>query len=365
MSVIRGEQWKLAYAPETKNNLGSGTYAGYTSYGTSPLTQYYTHQFGILQSATLPDPQMDFVPIWGLGTSSYRNPYVIYRGKQALNCSLSDFMLIDGTPIRWAFGGITEGTFGGITTHNIYEEQNTLDSLSMHATYVNCDTGATVLMRRWYGGKVNRAVFSAREEDFLKMSCDINFIKYGFVDDGTGSSLPGYDSNIQDINPVINCDQPYLFSYGSLTLDGHPFARVRAFRLTVDNGLQAKYYLNSTNQIVRLPYEYRESRRTYKLSVDIDIEDAQLYREVVAQGVDYNSSYTGFQTIFTMTRGSSDYIQFIMPANTPGCAGNAMGCFIASAPHNISSNDQLVTVSLDILVRQVGVTVSDIISSYP
>jgi hypothetical protein len=355
MSVIRGEQWKLAYASEASSG-----------YGVDPGTAYYTHQFGIVQSATMPDPAMDFVPIWGLGTNSYRNPYVIYRGKQSLNCSISDFMLIDGTPLRWAIGSIT--SYGTSSPYVHYTtEKNTLDSFSMHTTYVNCDTGAWVLMRRWHGGKMTRATFSAREEDFLKMSCDIVFKGYSFKDDGTGFALPGYNTDIADISPTIDCDEPYLFSYGALLLYGDPFARVRAFRLSVDNGLQAKYYLNSTNQTTRLPYEHRESRRTYKLSVDIDIEDAKIYRDLVAMGTDFKNAslYSGFNVRLTMTRGTNDYIMFDLPHTSPTCGGDSQGCFIVGAPHNINSSDQLVTVTSDILVRSAYIEVSDNISSYP
>jgi hypothetical protein len=42
-----------------------------------------------------------------------------------------------------------------------------------------------------------------------------------------------------------------------------------------------------------------------------------------------------------------------------------MGCLIKAAPHNISTSDNLVGVTLDILARNCSVVVVDAVSSYP
>lgn len=365
-SPIRGEMWQLGYGIES-------------TYGATGTT--CSSIFGVVQSATLPDPANDLKPFWGLNTVSNRNVYITYRGKQSMQMSLGEFMVIQGDVLGLPIGA---ASVSGSYVHN-FSQAITLPSLTVGAEYVDAG-GSAALYRRWYGGKMGRATYSAREEGFLMMSCDMLFNGYGYRDfPGTGGSAPagnltgatttGYDATIPVMTLDNPCDEPYLFSYGALTLDGYPFARVKSFRLSVDNGLQPKYYVATrTDSAQRVPYEIREGRRSYSLSVETDIErdneGMRIYRELMAIG-EYSNVYKGFVTTFTMTRkrsgsASMDTITFTMPGDgTAACGGNAQGCLIKSAPHNINSNDALVSVNMDIMVRSASITVADGNSTYP
>jgi len=340
---IRGESWELAYAVE-------GTY------GDDPGTASYTNTFGIVQNATLPDPEIEFQPFYGQSTSNVRNWYIAYKGRMNLAMSIPDILLLDGRPLRWPLGSVSTGA-GPPYTHTI-SEATTLDSIAVHAKYVDAD-GNTELLRRFLGGKVNRATYTATEGGFLTMSMEEILFK-NLSNNQTGENF--YAAGVAETAGVYPTTEPYLFSYGSLQLAGTEFARVRDFRLSVDNACEAKYYV--TNDAVnQLPYEHREGRRTYSMSVTTDIEDSSLYKELIRMG-SYSAVYTGFQVILTFTRGSNDTITFTTPPSTPAVGGDAMGCLIRSAPHNIVS-DPLVAVQLNILCRSLSVVVVDAIATYP
>jgi hypothetical protein len=345
-AVWRGEKFHLAFCPEIV-------------YGIDPGTANYTNVFGVVETATLPDPLIDFMPIYALGTASNRNWYITYKGRIGIVGSIPEIWLLNGYPLYLPIGTVTT-TGTGPYTHTI-NESTTLKSISIHVT--NLDSNNNVaLMRRYFGGKVNRAGFEAREGDFLKMSLDeITFINLTHNQFGE----PFYSSGVADISNYISypTTQPYLFSYGSLSLAGTTFARVRAFRLDVDNGMEPKYYVTNGAAASQLPYEYREGRRTYRLSCTIDVEDSSFYKELVRQGT-YTSVYKGFQTELVFTRGANDTITFTTPPSAPAAGGDQMGCLIRSSPHPITT-DPVVSTTLDILCRSLKIVVVDSIATYP
>ena len=417
---IRGEMWKLAYAPEA-------------TYGTDPGTIYYVNVLGVVQTGVMPDPEIELWPIWALGTASKRNWYITYKGKITLAGSIPDVWLLNGASMRWPIGvcgtvgadvsggggstlsedsarGAITITIASITgyaandyiqvdigsnaevrqitnisgniltlnyplsyahssgatcnevtvpyTHTIIEA-NTLDSLAMHLTINDAD-GNIELMRRFLGGKVNRATYVATEGEQLRMSFDeLVFIDWAHNQSGE----PKYNSDIADITPSYPTTEPYLFSYGALSLAGTSFARIRAFRLEVTNNAEAKYYVNYVAGISQLPTEYREGRREYRLSCTVDIEDASLYKDLIRQGT-YSAIYKGFQTLLVFTRGSNDTITFTIPSTIPAAGGNAMGCLIRSAKHNIV-DAPLVSTDLDIISRNLQIVVVDAVPVYP
>ena len=343
--VIRGETFKLGWSPES-------------SYGIDPGTSAYTRVFGVVQSATMPDPVIDFQPFWTLGTASSRNWYIAYKGKMVLSGSIPDIILLDGRILSLGIGNVSNSS-GSPYTHTI-TESTTLPSIALHVTYDD-SSGTVKLMRRFFGGKVSRMTIEASEGDFLKCAMD----EIAFVDwshDQAGE--PKYASGVADVTLSYPTSQPYLFSYGSLSLGGTTFARIRNFRLEISNNLEPKYYITTTavgsNQ---LPYEYREGHREYRLAVTVDIEDASLYKELIRQGT-YSTVYKGFQFIATFTRGVNDTITMTMPTTTPAAGGDAMGCLITRAPHNIVT-DPVVSVPLDIIGRNLGIVVVDSNTTYP
>lgn len=344
-TVIRGETWKLGYAIET-------------TYGTDPGTANYTNMFGVVQTATLPDPVIDFMPLWMLGNASKRNWYITYKGRIALAASIPDIWLLDGRPLRFPIGTVSTIGSSPPYTHTI-SEAFTLSSIALHATLYDSD-GTVKLNRRFLGGKVGRASISGAENDFLKMSFDeVQFINLAHDQSGE----PYYSATVADISPTYPTTEPYLFSYGSLSLAGTEFARIRNFRLDISNNLEPKYYITD-NAIYQLPYEYREGRREYTLATTIDIEDASLFKELVRQGT-YSSIYKGFQVIIQFTKSADDYIKLTIPSSTPSAGGDAMGCLIRTAPHNIMSTEAIVNVPLTIIGRALGIEVKDSLATYP
>lgn len=344
-SIIRGESWKFAYQPET-------------TYGVDPVSGYI-NVFGVVQTATMPDPAIDYQPFWGQGTSSARNWYVAYKGRISLTGSIPDVILLDGKPLVYPIGNVvtTSAVTSGYYTHTI-TEATTLNSIALHLTYVD-SAGTVQLMRRYLGGKVGRATIEASEGDFLRMSVDdIQFINLYHSQSG----YTYYSSNVAAVTPVYPTTQPYLFSYGSLTLGGTVFARIRNFRLSISNNLEAKYYITGSGVINHLPYEHREGRREYQLTCTIDIENAALFRELVAMGT-YTNIYKGFQVSIAFTRGTNDSIIMTMPASTPAAGGDAMGCLVQTAPHNIVQ-DPVVSVPLTIITRNLQIVVNDTVFSY-
>ena len=336
---IRGEMWRLGWCPEV-------------TYGVEPSVAgtLYNNFFGVVQDATLPDVQTDFQPFYGLGTSSVRNWYVMYRGKQTMSGSISNFLMLDGNCLYLAFGGTSAAPV----------EANILPSFSLHAGYVDAN-GATSLRRRFHGGKVNRMTISASEGGFLTSSID-EMLFSAYTQNATASTaFPSASATyvaLTDIPNVSagagNCHQPWLFSQGSLSLWGTTFARVRNFRLSVNNACQPKYYITDTGAD-QLPYEIREGKRDYAMSCTIDIEDSSIYNELISQGVNAAGNMTGFQTIISFTRADGDHIVLTSPAGAPACGGDANGCFIRQAPHNIATGENLLGVPLTVMMRSVSV----------
>jgi len=348
-TVLRGERFKLAFAHESV-------------YGADPGTANYTNFFGVVQTATLPDPLLDVTPIYALGTASNRNWYVAYRGRISIGGSIPDIWLLDGRMLYMAIGNIVVTSGSNPYTHTIVET-TALPTVSVHATHLNSD-GDIVLMRRWHGGKVNRMTIEASEGDFLKASIDdIQFV--GTTHNQNGETY--YSADVADINPTYPSTEPYLFCGGSLSLAGNEFARVRNFRLEISNSLEAKYYIQkSDNECSRLPYEHREGKREYRFSCTIDASDAQLFKELVRMGT-YNDTYKGFVLSIQFRRGSdpNDSITITSPASgVASSGGDAMGCLIRTAPHNIM-DAPVVSVPVDILLRNLKIEVIDALASYP
>lgn len=339
---IRAEQWRLAYAVES-------------SYGVDPSTggTGYTNFFGVVQEATLPDVQTDFQPFYGLGTESKRNWYVMYRGKQTMSGSISNFLLINGAVLYLPIGG----------TSAVPAEDVTLPSISLHAGYVNA-TGGASLRRRFHGGKVNRMTISANEGGFLTCSID-EMLFSSYTHNSTGGPTASYAAitDIPAASAIYTCDQPWLFSGGTLSLWGTDFARVRNFRLSINNGCQPKYYITDDGAD-QLPYEIREGKREYSLSATIDIEDSSIYAELLNQGCSGQGTgnMVGFVTEIAFTRADGDSITLTSPAGATGsygtCGGDSQGCFIRSAPHNITTGDNLLGVPITVLMRSLGITIT-------
>jgi len=417
---VRGENWALSFAPEV-------------TYGTSQATAYLVSTFGVVQTATMPDPEIDWASIWALGNASYRNFYINYRGKLTLSGSVPDIWLLNGAPMHFPIGRVsTTGTdaetgagtlngahAAGVTsiilsdaagyendeyiqidvnsatttaevrkitsiagaptlvvdypllyshltaaacneviapyTHIIHETSQ-LGSLSMQHEMFDA-SGNSELIRRWSGGKVGRATYTASEGEQLRMSLDEMIFRSVAVDE---------DAGIAAATLQYPTTEPYIFSYGALTLWGTEFARVKSFSLEVSNNLEPKYYVTDDANDY-LPYEIIEGRREYRLGVTIDITDSTMFDELVKygtnQGVAVDGLFKGFDASMVLTRAASDTITFTLPPSSAAAGGDAQGCFIRSAPHNLVGDPQ-VAIDLDIIARSAQITVVDSVNNW-
>jgi len=346
--VIRGEAWKMAYAAES-------------SFGVDPGTGNYTNVFGVVQTANMPDPTISFQSFWGMTNASNRNWSITYPGPLQLQGSIPDIVLLDGRPLIYPIGGVINSGAGPTYTHTI-TESGTLNSIAMHLSQYGSDNNVK-LMRRFLGGKINRATISASEGDYLRYSVDeVDFIN--FTHDQAG--YPYYSASVADITPSYPSTSPYYFSMGSLSLDGTVFGRIRNFRLAISNSADAKYYISDVGGNL-LPYEYREGQRTYQMTCQIDLEDAALYKELLQMGT-YSNVYKGFAVIITFTRAAgTDTITMTMPWNSgtgiPGSGLDNMGCLFQSMPYNVMQ-DPVVSTQATITGRNLGIVVVDSIAAY-
>ena len=261
-------------------------------------------------------------------------------------------------------------------------------------------------VRRYVGGMVNTMTLSADEGEMLRCSWDnVNFLDMvhnqrlnvvttpkatSALIDPTAEAgatnnvgIGGDRPRIAGTSPAnlghatYPTTEPYYFSQGELTFFGQTFARVRSFRLDVNNNIEPRFYINSdgTNRIVS---DMQEQRREWRMTATIAMEDATasststaktLWRELILEG-EYGSGMQGFDMVMTFTRGVDDTIVIKSPGNaTTNNAGSgtgfgAQGCFIVSAPHNIGAESPL-SLDVEILVRDVSIVCTDSVGVYP
>ena len=217
------------------------------------------------------------------------------------------------------------------------------------------------------------------------------------------NQLPG-DGSTTALDAIANSHnassttEPYYFSRGSLKFNGNEFARVRNFSLSITNNEEPRYYISKRFGRNRGPSELREQQREYTLTVDVAVPDTAthgasstintatgLFRELLLEGdygTDANPNMKGITARLEFLRGTNDRIVIDMPgidegttlanggvgAGTAGTSsaegGNNQGLFIRTAPHSITG-DNPMQVSLDMLVRNLKITIEATIPVYP
>lgn len=149
MSKYRTERWEISYAKEL-------------TYGEAPDgTKTATHQFGVFQEATLPNPSFDHQGYW------YQNPaarhyYAAYKGKATSTGSIGNIILLSGAPVflpiaeSIASTGTDTGVGGstlngahaaGLTTLTVVSGTGYADG-----DYIQVDTGASAEVRQIVSG---------------------------------------------------------------------------------------------------------------------------------------------------------------------------------------------------------------------
>jgi hypothetical protein len=239
----------------------------------------------------------------------------------------------------------------------------------MQISVVNKDSDlTTALMRRYIGCKVGRTAFNASEGTELKCGWDEILARtMAFKDAALSTTAPFYSANIAAPTVSFPATAPYYFSQGALTYAGVSWCRVKDFSLEASNNLEAKYYICSTSVENRVPYELREGRKDYSLRMTVDVTDANFFVDLCRMGTGtrgVGSTFSGFDCSLVFTRGANDTITFTLPGTAAAAGGDSQGCFLRRAPHNIEEAP-LVSVPLDIVSRNLKITIVDSIMVYP
>lgn len=205
----------------------------------------------------------------------------------------------------------------------------------------------------------------------------------------TNTVAPNFMKNIRVT------EQPYFFSTVSLTFHGEAIARFRRFTLTMDNGLDPRYYITQNDAASprdnrQILTEILEGRRNISFGGSLDLDDdgsaaypvsssptdASFLRYLLNQG------FTGADVrdqnlmkgigITIELRQVSDYsastydkIKFHIGPNPLGNTVNAgdvddVGMIIRSAPHNIPAPPSIhVPVDIDGMASSVFIEIMD------
>ena len=357
---------------------------------------------GVYESVQVPDLVPEFMPKYFLKSNNDRNWSYIYRGRQTFNGSLPNFILLNGFPLRFALGKVVTTSVATVHTHKISEEAE-LPSMTWNLQLQDSDkNSANNFIRRYVGGIVNRATISANEGEMLRMGWDdVQFLDLVHnqtkmvapVDISRSSAAliqPGVAGGAATSDIVYPETEPYFFSNGELKFFGITFARVRNFRIEINNNIEARYYIRKQTADRRGPSEFLEQQREYTMTVALGMEDTQLdesvartiWKELILEGnykaYGTSGALTGFNMELIFTRGPNDYIKIVSPykndvatvastSSVPATLSSKFeeqGCFFRRASHNVEQESP-IQVDGEIIMRNLGVSIVDAIATYP
>ena len=279
--------------------------------------------------------------------------------------------------------GAGGGTCNEVTSPYTHVITETVDLSGITWLVKNTDsseTAANAWLRRYFGGKIGQATITAEEGGTLRMSWE----SAPFLDMNHNQYISGstevnkYDASIKASTVEYPTTEPYYFSQGQVKIMGQEFARVRNFNLSISNGEEPRYYIFPRYGRHRGPTEIREGRRSYGLSCTLALPDSaasasavgrntatEFFKQLLMEG-NYGSGMEGFNIELTFTRGTSDSIQILIPADydsgdettgaEPGLGEN--GAFLTGAAHPIGG-DPIMQVSAEFTFRNLKMVVTD------
>ena len=335
-----------------------------------------------------------------------------------------------GVVIRYSVHGIAQAhnTVADSATNNVLNVTRDLNinklvmvrptlvqpSFTLGARF-RADDGSSFITN-YSGCKVSRAVFNFEEgqpvnfgADFIARDMshnigqhdgtgtDVETVKYKA--EGTGATNTLSPNYMKDIRVT---EQPYFYSTVQLTFQGEPIARFRRFTITIDNGLDPRYYVTQNDATNprdnrQILHEILEGRRGISFGGSIDLDDdgydgypvassptdAQFLRYLLNQGMtdadvrDQNTLKGLGITVelrkvnnFDTSGSAHDKIKFKIPSNqfasNGTTAGNLIGneaevgMVLRSAPHNIPAPPSVhVPVDIDGMASSMHIEIMD------
>jgi len=278
------------------------------------------------------------------------------------------------------------------------------------------DDGSS-FVTNYSGCKVSRAVFNFEEgapvnfgADFIARDMSHNIGQHDGITtpekdtlkykaEGTGATNTIPPNYMKDIRVT---EQPYFYSTVSLTFQGEPIARFRRFTITIDNGLDPRYYITQNDATNprdnrQILHEILEGRRGISFGGSLDLDDdgfdtypydtgntsvktstdAQFLRYLLNQGMtsidarDMNTLKGVGITVelrkiksFGTAGSAHDKIKFQLPSNQAATTfyGNEsdVGMILRSAPHNIPAPPSVhVPVDIDGMCSSMHIEIMD------
>lgn len=256
-------------------------------------------RFGIHEVVTAPDMENEWYGFFGIGSGRSRD--TILRGRLALRGSVPDIRLQStGAALR----SLLALPLGHVSGTTVYEGKNAtggdatpyderLNSMTMSIAMQDTDGGHFV--REFYGGKVNRATYSAAEGEELRLSLEEILFKDMMHNRSAAKSGAG-----SGVDPGASGSPRYIFAGATIQAMGVTLCKVRRFALTVDNQLEPKYYLckasGDPSHLTQIPNDLMEGKRVYTLDLELDLTDPatdlELFDAMMDQGAAGSSGPT-------------------------------------------------------------------------
>lgn len=394
MPRYRSERWSLLWGQESRSD--SGAYGALPSGTTTAI-----YNFGAFDEATLPDPEFDHIPMWMYKSDLNRNLSKFYRGRASYSGSIPNIVLLDGRCLHLPlYDDVDHSVAPAPFTHTIpgTAPTSSLSSFRIVAAYYPDSSSTAGLTRFWRGGKVNRATIHCEEGGMLMMSLDQILFRGVSIDNNVADTLvtPYSDSDVAIGSVTLPTTEPFYFSecvatlrfikYTNATtavLTSEEVANISSFRIDINNNITPKYYLtdgaDAASSEEHGPYELIEGRQEIRLSMQVELADFpndgsawlkdMIYENLLRQGRTTNTALTpdyepivgvGVRFVFTRAGDSGDSITINIPGGfAPSTGLNTEGALIVRAPHNIITNEGLVSVPMEMICRNMNIVISD------
>ncbi|AGM11733.1 tail tube [Halovirus HCTV-5] len=291
----------------------------------------------VADAASLPDPEVDYLEDRVIGGD--RELFDKRAGRRTYEAGSITVRPQDAWPFAYLFGSetvnadtdIDGNSETGTDTHVFTPLMDDLPpTFTTEAVYyAPTSSSANDFVRTFGGCAVASGEITMDNENQLEVDLDLYAMSVS-----PGSS-PTSGISVPDQEKWIFSD-----AKSNLNLFGTSFARVTDFSVSMDNGLEAKYYIESAN--APDPFELLYNIIEYQLDCTIAVDDNTLYNQLV------NNTDTTFTAEITFERPNGDALRI-----------KATECQIESAPHEIPEDDQTIEVDVSIVPEGLEVRVED------